>query len=129
MNTSIFDHLNVRKYFREIDDYRYPRDSVLTHYDLDDCVDQYKDVSLFYKEYLGELLIIPFIFFPDMKNKGPIQVIDLRFQFDHISFKKIQLLEDYRKYPAIARFFVIIIRRREIEMINDGNKLIEIQVI
>ena len=64
-----------------------------------------------------------------MKNKYPIQVIDLRFQADHITPKKIHLFEEYRDDPANARLFVILIRRREIEMISDGNKLIEVKVI
>ena len=70
-----------------------------------------------------------FVSHPDMKNKYPIQVIDLRFQVDHITPKKIQLFEEYRVDPANARLYVILIRRREIEMISDGNKLIEVKVI
>ena len=31
-----------------------------------------------------------------MKTKYPFQVIDHRFQVDHINSKKIQLFEDYR---------------------------------
>ena len=64
-----------------------------------------------------------------MKNKYHIQVIDLGFQVDHITPKKIQLFEEYRANPANAKFFLIIIRRREIEMISDGDKLIEVKVI
>ena len=64
-----------------------------------------------------------------MKNKYPIQVIDLRFQADHITPKKIQLFEEYRADPNNARLYVILIRRREIEFISDGNKLIEIRII
>ena len=64
-----------------------------------------------------------------MKNKYPIQVIDLWFQADHITYKKIQLFEEYRVDPANARLCVILIRRREIEFISDGNKLIEVKTI
>ena len=128
-NISVFDHLDVRNYFIEIDGVRYPRDAVLTNYDQNDYLDQYKDVKLFFKEYIGEELLYPFISYPDMKNKYPIQVIDLRFQVDHITPKKIQLFEEYRANPANAKLFIILIRRREIEMISDGNKLIEVKVI
>ena len=128
-NKSVFDHLNVRKYFIEIDGIRYPRDSVLTNYELNDYLDQYKVVKLFYKEYVGEELLNPFISYPDMKNKYPIQVIDLRFQADHITPKKIQLSEEYRDNPGNAKLFIVLIRRREIEFISDGNKLIEVKVI
>ena len=64
-----------------------------------------------------------------MKNKYPIQVIDLRFQVDQITAKKIQLFEEFRNNPYNARLFVIIIRRREIEIISDRNKLIEVKII
>ena len=128
-NISIFDHINVRKNFVGIDGVRYPRDAVLTNYDLNEYLGQYKDVKIFYKEYVGEEIMNPYISYTDMKNKYPIQVIDLRFQVDHITPKKIQLFEKYRANPANARMFVILIRRREIEMISDGNELIEVKVI
>ena len=71
----------------------------------------------------------PFVSYTDMKNKYPIQVIDLRFQADHITPKKIQLFEEYRANPASARLYVILIRRRQVELISDGKKLIEGKVI
>ena len=64
-----------------------------------------------------------------MKNRYPIQVTDLRFQADYITPNKIQLFEEYRARPNNARLYVILIRRREIEFISDGNKLIEVKVI
>ena len=66
-----------------------------------------------------------------MKNKYPIQVIDLRSQVDHITPKKKQFFEAFKTDPANvnARLFVIIFRHRQIEMISDGNKIIEIKVI
>ena len=73
----------------------------------------------------------PFISYTDMKNKYPIQVIDLRHQIDHISPKKIQLFEEYKHDPVNAnkRIYVILIRHKQIEMISDVNKFIEIKVI
>ena len=133
LNISRFDNLNVRKYYVEIDSIRYPRDGVLTNYNENDYIDQYKDLKLFYKEYVGEKLLNPFVSYLDMKTKYPIQVIDLRFQPDLITPKKIHLFEEYRADPAnnpnSARLYVILIRRREIEMISDGNKLIEVKII
>ena len=79
---SRFDNINVRKYFIEIDGPRYPRDSVLTNYAQNDYIDQYRDLKLFYKDYIGEELLSPFVSYPDTKNKYPIQVIDLRYQAD-----------------------------------------------
>ena len=128
-NISNFDNLDVRKYPVEIDGVRYPRHGVLTNYGLNDYLDQYKDVKLFYKEYVGEELLNPFISYTEMRNRYPIQVIDLRLQVDHITPKKIQRFEEYRVDPVNARLFIILIRRREKEMISDGNKLIEVKVI
>ena len=87
-NISIFDNLNVRKYFVEIDSIRYPRDGILTNYPENDYIDQYKDIKLFFKEYIGEELLNLFASYPEMKSKYPIQVIDLRFQADHFTPKK-----------------------------------------
>ena len=64
-----------------------------------------------------------------MKNFYPIQVTDLRFQVDHITPKKIQLFEEFSKDPDNERLFVILIRQRQIEIISDGNKIIEVKVI
>ena len=86
-NISRFDNYNVRKYFIEIDRQRYPRDSVLTNYAENDYIDQNRDLKIFYKEYVGEELLSPFVSYTDMKNKYPIQVIDLRYQADHITPK------------------------------------------
>ena len=129
INISRFDNPNVRKYFVKIDSIRYPRDGVLTNYNENDYIDQYKDLKLFYKEYVGEELLTPFVSYPDMKTKYPIQVIDLRFQPDHKTPKEFQLFEEYRENPNHARLYVILVRRREVELISDGNKLIEVKVI
>ena len=99
------------------------------NYEQNDYIEQYKDLKLFFKEYIGEQLMSPFISYPDMKTKYPIEIIDLRHQVDHITSKKIQLFLEYGSDPENARFFLILIRRREIELISDGNKLIEVKVI
>ena len=74
-------------------------------------------------------MLNPFVSYPDMRTKCSVQVIDLRFHVDHIIPKRIQLFEEYRANPANARLFVILIRRREKEIISDGNKLLEVKVI
>ena len=85
------DNLNLQKYYVEVDSVRYSRDSVLVNYEQNDYIEQYKDLKLFFKEYIGEELMSPFISYPDMKTKYPIQIIDLRHQSDHMAPKKIQL--------------------------------------
>ena len=47
----------------------------------------------------------PFISYPDMKTKYPIEIIDLRHQSDHITPKKFQLFLEYGADPENARFF------------------------
>ena len=84
---------------------------------------------MFFHEYIGEPLLQPLISHTDMKTKYPIEIIDLRHQTDHITPKKIQLFHEYGTDPDKARLFLILIRRREIELISDGNKLIEVKVI
>ena len=122
-NVAVFDNLNVRKYHVDFDVVCYPRDGVNIDYELTDYVDQYRDLYLFNKEYVGEELLNPCISYTDMKTKYPIQVIDLRFQVDHLNPKKVQLFEEYRGATNNARLFMILIRHREIKMISDGNEI------
>ena len=70
----------------------------------------------------------PFISYPHMKAKHPFEIIDLRHQSDQITPKKIQLFLEYGADPETARFFPLLNRRREKELISDGNKLVEIKV-
>ena len=128
---SFFDHVDVKKYFAEIDGYRYPKESVLTIFSENDYLDQYRDSKTFYQEYVGQEFMNPFISYIDMKNRYPIQVIDLRHQMDHIAPKKIQLFEEYKNDPVHAnkRLYVILIRHKQIEMVSDGNKFLEVKVI
>ena len=43
-NIANFDHVDVKKYFVEIDGYRYPKESVLTNFTENDYLDQYRDL-------------------------------------------------------------------------------------
>ena len=89
-NPEIFDNNHVTKHFVEIDGVRYPKDGVLTNFHENSYLDQYRDLKLFYKEYVGEELLQLYISYPDMNYFYPIQITDLRHQVDHISPKKIQ---------------------------------------
>ena len=64
-------------------------------------------------------------------KRNPIEALYLRFQTDQISRKKIHLFEEINTNPAnvFSRLFVILVRHRQIEMVSDGNKKIEIKVI
>ena len=64
-----------------------------------------------------------------MKHLYPIQITDLRFQVGHVTPKKIELFEEFSQDPANERLFIILVRHRQIEMISDGNKIIEVKVL
>ena len=128
-NPAIFDNNHVTKYFVEIDGVRYPKDGVFIVFEENSYLDQYRDLKLFYKDYVGEELLQPYKTYPDMKYLYPIQITDLRFQVDHITPKKIQLFEEFSEDPANERLFIILVRHRQVEMISDGNKIIEVKVI
>ena len=128
-NPAIFDSNHVKKYFVEIDGVRYPKDGVLINFEENSYLDQYRDLKSFYKDYLGEDLMQPYISYPDMKYLYPIQITDLRHQVDHLTPKKIQLFEEFSEDPANERLFIILVRHRQIEMISDGNRIIEVKVI
>ena len=128
-NIAIFDNLDLRKNYVAVDGQRYPRDGVSINYTENDYIDQNRDLKLFFHENIGEPILNPLISYPDMKTKYSIGIIDLRHQLDHITPKKIHLFQEYGTGPDNGRLFLILIRRREIELINDGNKLIEVKVI
>ena len=88
---AIFDNLYHRKYYVKIDEQRYPRDSVLTNYTESEHTGHYKNLYLYFKEYVGEPILNPLISYPDMKTKHPIGITDLRRQLDHITPKRIQI--------------------------------------
>ena len=52
-----------------------------------------------------------------MKYLYPIQITDFRHQVDHITPKNN------------GRLLIILVRHRQLEMISDGNKNIEVKVI
>ena len=128
-NPAIFDSNHVTKYFVEIDGVRYPKDGVLINFEENSYLDQCRDIKLFYKEYVGEELSQPYISYPNMKYLYPFQITDLRHQVDHLTPKKIQLFEEFSEDPNVERLFIILVRHRQIEMMSDGNKIIEVKVI
>ena len=78
-NNAVFDNVDVRRFFVEIDGVSYPKDPVETNFSDNKYLDQYRDPKKFYKENNGESLLHPFISYLDMKTFYPIQVIDLSF--------------------------------------------------
>ena len=129
LNNAIFGHVDVRKYYSEIDGIRYPKNPVMVNFEENNYFEQYKDLKLFYKEYVGEPMLSPIISYDNLKNNYPIQIIDLRFQVDHISPKKIRLFEEYDPNPTNTVLYIILIKHREFKMISDGNKIIGVEVV
>ena len=54
-------------------------------------------MKLIYKEYVGEPMLSPIITDGKMKTYYAFLIIDLRFQVDHISPKKIRPFKKMRK--------------------------------
>ena len=99
----------------------------MSNFDENNYLDQYKDLKLFCNEYVGEPILNPIITYDKKKSWYPIQIIDLRFQVDHISPKKIRLFEQYDDNPANTILYIVLIKHREIRMISDGNKNISVE--
>ena len=77
-NIAKFDNLDFRKYYDEIDGQRYPRDGISINYTKNKYIDQYRDLKVYFCEYIGDTIINPVISCPDIKTKYPIGIIDLR---------------------------------------------------
>ena len=121
-NIAISDNVNELKYFVEIDDYRYPKDAVITKPAENDYSDQHRDFKLFYEDYFEEELLTPFLSNTDMKSKNTIRLIDIGHQVNHKFPRKFQLFGEYQDDPTIinARFFITKIRQRQNGIISDG---------
>ena len=128
-NNAIFDDVKVRKYYSEIDGVRYPKNPIMTNFDENNYLDQYRDLKFFYKEYVREPMLNPIITYDKMKENYPFQIIDLRFQVDHISPKRIRLFEEYDDNPTNTNLYIILIKHRENKMISDGKKTISVEVV
>ena len=129
INIAIFDNLDLRKYYVEIDSLRYPRETLFLKHEQNDYIERYKDLKLFFKEYIGEVILNPFVSYPDLKTKYPIRIIDWGHQPDHTTPEKIQLFQDYATTPNNGRLHLISIRRRERAFISHGNNLLEFKVL
>ena len=75
-NIAIFDNLDLRKYFIEVDGLRYPRDGSLMIYEENDFFEQYRDLRLVFKKHTGEPKLSPCIPYLDLRKKYLIEIID-----------------------------------------------------
>ena len=67
-NNALFDHFDVRKYYSEIDGFRYPKNPVMVNFEENKYQEQYKDLKPFYKEYVGESMLSPIISYDKKKD-------------------------------------------------------------
>ena len=132
-NNAVFDNVDVKRCFVEIDRIRYPKVPIETNYTEKKYLDRYRDPKLFYKDYSGESLSNPFIGYLDMNTFYPIQVIDLRFQIEYKTPKKTRLFEEFEtegyEPPEHTTVYVILIKHREIKMTSDKYKITGIELI
>ena len=119
----------MKRYSVELHGVRYPKDPIEAIFTDNKFLDQYRDLELCYKEYIGESLLHPSISYLVMKMFYPIQVIDLRFQIQYNTPKKIRLSEEYEETPENTNLYVILIKHRKILMMSDGNKITGIELI
>ena len=68
-------------------------------YPEDIYLNQYRDLKLLYKEYVGKQTLSPIKTYDKMKTKYIIHVTDLRFQMDYLTPKKKRLFEKYDEDP------------------------------
>ena len=127
-NTAVFDNLFIRKCFSEIDGDRYHKDMLVLSMMKMTITTNIGIVNYFYDEYTGEELLSPLKAYTDLKNFYPIQLLELRFQVDNLNPKKIQLFEEYKGAIKNAKYFVIILRHRDFEMLLEGKKSTEYKV-
>ena len=104
------------------------------NYEENDYNQQYEDLKLLLKNFNGESILNLLITNQDLKTKKSIETIDLKHQPDNSkktsnNSKRSQLFQEYGTDRDNDRLFLILIRRTEIELIGDGNKLIEVKVI
>ena len=59
LNASVFDHADVENCFAEIDEIRYPKNSVTINYATKDYLDQYGDLECFHEENPRERQLKP----------------------------------------------------------------------
>ena len=84
---------------------------------------------MIYREYVGQTKWNPIITYDKMKKWYPIEIIDLRFQVDHISPKKIRFFEEYYDNPLNTVIYNILIKHTEIKMISAGSKIVSVETV
>ena len=72
----------------------------MNNYDENNYLDQYGNLKLFQKKYVGEQLLSPIISYDKIRTCFFIQIIDLRIEVDHVTPTKIRLFDEYDGNPV-----------------------------
>ena len=118
--------MDVEETSVNIDTTRYPDVPYVTEMDANKYTEHYKNIELYYKEFIGEQVLSPYISYDEWKTLYPIFVNDLRFQNDYISAKKIQLNIKYRADTGNAVLFTVLLRNRVVDVQSNGRSMIDI---
>ena len=101
----------------------------MNNFDRNNYLDQYRDIKLFCKKYVGEPMLSPITTYNKMKNWYVFRIIYIRFQIDQKSRKKIRLFEEYDDDPVKTLLYIILVKHRQTEMISDGSKVVGIELV
>ena len=92
-------------------------------------LEMFRDLKLFFREYVDEQLLSPIISNDKLKDYSPIELLNLRFQVHHISPKKIRFSEEYDENPVKTNLYQMLVKHREIKVISDGIKIVSVEDI
>ena len=105
-NPAVFDTNHVTKYFVEIDGVRYPKDGVLTNFEENSYLDQYRDLKLFTKEYIGEDLLQPYISYRAMNITILFKKLILDIKLIILRQRKFNYSRNFRKILPMKDCFL-----------------------
>ena len=125
-DSAIFDNADLESSEVTIDTIRYPDEPYVTEFALNKYTEHYREIGDFYREFIGEQILPPYITFEEFKSTYPIFITDLRFQQDYISPKQIQLDLKYRIDTTNYRLYYILIRHKIKTIKVHENRMIDI---
>ena len=99
-----FDKVKVEQYVVKIDGIRQPKDPIMTNYP-------------------------PILAYDKMNIYYPLQVIDLKFQMDYVTPKKINFFEENDEDPIDTSLYAIVKKCRENLIVFDGKKISGVEFI
>ena len=132
-NNGVFDQLPIIEAYCKIGSVKYPDESINLDYLRNDYDDGYNEVLKFFREYVGEQTVTPYITFQDFKEKYNLYLFDLRNQRDHIASQQVTATFKFvagddvvaENYTA----FALVLTNRVINITSDGSRQFDIDVM